>query len=476
MANPNSAKLVNCALLASFFAAIALPGCATEFDLRKAIPWETGKDGKFESPMQVATFWTDAVQNSANKDKGTRGFGGRLYFYGRDPNKPVKVKGTLVVYAFDESNRDPNNVVPDRKYIFPPEQFQMKYDKTNLGNSYSIWLPWDDVGGEQKQISLIVRFTSDKGEMVSSDESKEVLPGMPSKKEASIAELKSTVKPIENLPPMQQIPFGANSTNSYAVQQASFQQPDSTAGTPAASNSSGVIQTSATAVQQGTVQQGTVQPGLSSVMMTPQNQSADSYGTDPGARRMSTTTIAMPQSPRMRFAPTNSAPNPAGNAPQMPLQVPGTAFGPTNGFAPNNSVIQNQQTPITMTPAISYGQNQNLMAQYQGASPFNQNRGGFGAASFGPGPAGAMAQSAPVNPQSQTNSNSQPVQPSPAQMTSMGSAFPVNQSPAGRSGPERPRVLGAPIERLEFGRDPWQPSRTEQPSSPPFALSPVQGQ
>jgi hypothetical protein len=154
-----------------------LTGCAN-FDLRKNIPWGEGTDGKFEKPMQVAAFWTPTVQNR-HDDAGLRGFGARLYFYGKNPNKPTKVTGSLVVYAFDEKGRDANNVVPDKKYVFTADQFKTKYSKSELGHSYSVWLPWDEVNGEQKDVTLIARFTSDTGEMVSSDPTLSRLPGLP---------------------------------------------------------------------------------------------------------------------------------------------------------------------------------------------------------------------------------------------------------------------------------------------------------
>ncbi len=181
-------KFANIAGWLGALAVVALSGCATEFDLTRNVPWEIGKDGKFEAPMQVVAFWTDAVQNQADKPKSIRGFGGRMYFYGKDPNKPVKVKGGMVVYAFDETNRDPRNVIPDKKYVFTPEQFQKKYSKSTLGDSYSVWLPWDEVGGPQKQVSLVVRFTAEKGSMITSDEAHQLLPGAMVDKKAPAAD------------------------------------------------------------------------------------------------------------------------------------------------------------------------------------------------------------------------------------------------------------------------------------------------
>jgi hypothetical protein len=98
-------------------------------------------------------------------------------FHAREDDKPIKVEGTLVVYAFDETNRDPRNVRPERKYVFTEEQLEKHYSKSPLGHSYSVWLPWDRVGGSQKEISLLVRFTPKKGGTIAGEESKLVLPG-----------------------------------------------------------------------------------------------------------------------------------------------------------------------------------------------------------------------------------------------------------------------------------------------------------
>jgi hypothetical protein len=46
-----------------------------------------------------------------------RGFGGRLAFYDHDSEKSLLVDGELVVYAFDETNRDPTDNKPTRRYV-----------------------------------------------------------------------------------------------------------------------------------------------------------------------------------------------------------------------------------------------------------------------------------------------------------------------------------------------------------------------
>jgi len=163
-------------MLAILAIVATLPGCASGFDLRKSMPW-AGSDDKIHEPLKVSVFWSEEVENRADMDRGVRGFGGRLYFYGKDPDKVIKVKGDLVIYAFDETNRDPKNMVPDKKYVFPAKTLEQLYSKSRMGHSYSVWLPWDSVGGPKHEITLTARFTSEKGVMVASEPSKQLLPG-----------------------------------------------------------------------------------------------------------------------------------------------------------------------------------------------------------------------------------------------------------------------------------------------------------
>ena len=83
----------------------------------------------------------------------------------------------MIVYVFDETNRDPNNAKPDCKYVFTPEQLPKHYSKGKLGHSYSFWIPWDLLGGMQKNFTLIVRFEPKTGAPVIGEECKEMLPG-----------------------------------------------------------------------------------------------------------------------------------------------------------------------------------------------------------------------------------------------------------------------------------------------------------
>lgn len=171
------------ALLAVIVAcATTTTGCNSNFltdrfDLKKGIPWPTASNKRKNPPEKVVAFWSEAVHHQTGQPS-QRGFGGRLYFYNRSDDEPLRVEGQLVVYAFDEANRDPTDNRPTRRFVFPPGQFAKHCSDSDVGPSYSVWLPWDDVGGEAKEIGLIARFEPVRGgSVVVSEQSQHRLPG-----------------------------------------------------------------------------------------------------------------------------------------------------------------------------------------------------------------------------------------------------------------------------------------------------------
>src|SRR3954462_3003305 len=128
------------------------------------------------TPVRMVGTWTDTVLTESGK-KPQRGFGGRIMFYEKDEKNPILVEGQLVVYAFDETGRDPTDTKPTRRYVFPTEQIPKHMSKSELGASYSFWLPWDEAGGPKTEISLICRFEPKGGAVITSEQTKHILPG-----------------------------------------------------------------------------------------------------------------------------------------------------------------------------------------------------------------------------------------------------------------------------------------------------------
>jgi hypothetical protein len=133
------------------------------------------KDSPYEPPARLIAIWSDAMYTQPGQTP-TRGFGGRLYFYNAK-DKTVPVEGQLVVYGYDDSKDGTPAKTPSRKFGFTPEQFTQHFSPTELGASYSVWIPWDELGGVRKSITLLPVFTSSSGQVVMGEQSINVLPG-----------------------------------------------------------------------------------------------------------------------------------------------------------------------------------------------------------------------------------------------------------------------------------------------------------
>lgn len=157
---------------------LASTGCSslttTQTD-SKPWPWsQTEAEPKL--PARILTIWTDAVHHQSGQ-KAQRGFGGRVVFYAEANGDPIRVDGKLTIYVFpDEPGTD--GAVPERKFVFGADELQRHYSKSSLGDSYSVWLPWDAVGGPSRQLTLIARFDGTAGGTVMSEPAKKMLPGV----------------------------------------------------------------------------------------------------------------------------------------------------------------------------------------------------------------------------------------------------------------------------------------------------------
>ena len=166
-------------------------GCA-QFNIKETFsnPFKS-EDNDPHLPARVLAVWVDTIRYTQG-EAPTRGFGGRIMFYKHGEEKPVKVEGDLVVYAFDEDDRKPADPRPTRKYVFRADQMEAHYSKSKVGHSYNFFIPWDNVGGTQKDISLIVRFQPKLGPVIASEQTRHLLPGKPKLEETQLAEPSAT--------------------------------------------------------------------------------------------------------------------------------------------------------------------------------------------------------------------------------------------------------------------------------------------
>ncbi len=169
--------MTRCCFLAAI-AAISL-GC-NAMDLNQSLPWsspKTEKDpSKYIEPETMITIWNETLYTAPGQ-RPTRGFGGRIFFYDKN-SRPISVDGELVCYGFDDAFQDGNMTsVPDKKFVFTAEQMTHHFGESDIGASYSIFLPWDELGNPQKQISLYPVFKTSTAKVIRSAASKHVLPG-----------------------------------------------------------------------------------------------------------------------------------------------------------------------------------------------------------------------------------------------------------------------------------------------------------
>jgi len=321
--------------------AVCCSGCKTLSPPNWAKAWYTVEDpklaeSKYPRPVRIAVVWSPAMLNTPGK-KPTRGFGGRMYFYDA-ANKAVPVEGQLVVYGYDDSQQRTEGKTPDRKYAFTPEQFTKHFSETELGASYSVWLPWDEVGGPQVDISLVPIFTATSGQLVVGQSSKNLLPGPTT--ENSPTHFEHLTLPLPQLSQQpgaegvqratfeQIVAQPAGPQNPIAFQETSIRVPSSLAGQLAKAG------------PQGSVSQQLEATRAQRIWTSNQQQS---------------TKLAMPNSAAPNLATpgavtANSSQAPGAIPPPWFPNRPSTHYGPSGRPAPSGPGLQPTPGPLLTPP------------------------------------------------------------------------------------------------------------------------------
>ncbi len=127
----------------------------------------------YPNPVKMAVTWSPDTLTQVGRTP-TRGFGARLFFYD-EKSRAVPVEGTLIVHGFDESTG--SEQPPVKRFEFTPEQFTRHFGRSDLGASYSVWIPWDAVGGSQTRVSLVASFVAASGKTIQGSPTIVMLPG-----------------------------------------------------------------------------------------------------------------------------------------------------------------------------------------------------------------------------------------------------------------------------------------------------------
>ncbi len=138
----------------------------------RSIPW-LGRGAVL--PTRMNAIWSKTTLQQPGQP-AVRGVGGRVMFYQDQQNEPVTVEGTMIVYAYDRELE--KSAKPARKYVFTADQLAKHYSKSEMGHSYSFWLPWGKTDGPPKQLTLIARFEPSDGAAILSSPASQHLPGI----------------------------------------------------------------------------------------------------------------------------------------------------------------------------------------------------------------------------------------------------------------------------------------------------------
>ena len=131
----------------------------------------------YQKPNTISVIWSPDVLTLTGKPP-TRGFGGRVFFY-NDRTQAIPVEGDLIVHGYrgDPMLGESEQVKADKTFRFTAEQLTGHFSPSELGASYSVWIPWDAADGLRQEITLIPTFKGLDGLIVQGAPAKLFLPG-----------------------------------------------------------------------------------------------------------------------------------------------------------------------------------------------------------------------------------------------------------------------------------------------------------
>jgi hypothetical protein len=125
--------------------------------------------------------WTDSVLREDDKPV-TQGFTCKVYLMGAGSSDSVAAPGEFAIYAFVEPPAGDAaakpSVRPQREWKFSAAEAAARLKKDPLGLGYSFWLPWGPPADENRECSLIVRFTPTGGQPLLSESTLVHLPSI----------------------------------------------------------------------------------------------------------------------------------------------------------------------------------------------------------------------------------------------------------------------------------------------------------
>jgi len=168
---------------------ICCTGCSQSVPQKKKLTLSNpfAKD-RPQRAARMTCMWE--AKTLAEKQGITRGFQGEIIFFRDDKmQESVMVDGELTVYVYDADDRqfirmgNADGLEPLCAYKFPREILAKGFEKNKKTKmmSYGVWLPFDKMPGDERNLVLCARFDGEgkHGELLGGEQITVYLPGNP---------------------------------------------------------------------------------------------------------------------------------------------------------------------------------------------------------------------------------------------------------------------------------------------------------
>jgi hypothetical protein len=155
-----------------------LTGCSTSW-LNTSLGMGTKLEQEsVDNPViKLIPVWQEGEGPGVENQVSSRGFGGQIYFITEKKGLPSEVKGSIMVYLFDDKGTPEEQAKPIYQFNFEPEAWMQHSIMTKLGPAYTLFIPYPRPGRDLANCALRIRSTPPHGSPLFSQMTTLTLPG-----------------------------------------------------------------------------------------------------------------------------------------------------------------------------------------------------------------------------------------------------------------------------------------------------------
>jgi hypothetical protein len=154
------------------------------------LAWARGiPEANEKNPVfNIVSVWEPSEGRNVN-GMPARGFAGQLFFFTRLSATPVKVKGDVRVYVFDDQGTVDTQAKPIHQFDFLGDAWTAHLQDSTLGPSYNVFIPYTGEVTWLANCQIRLRLTTELGDVIYSDTVDVSLPGTPRPRPADATSL-----------------------------------------------------------------------------------------------------------------------------------------------------------------------------------------------------------------------------------------------------------------------------------------------